>query len=104
MMVDRIDTESNYENKKGPALVDFLTTFNYSDAFRKLHGDFIDFTFYRQGSAASRLDRFYVPQYLVNNIKKVYDGIGSEVIFPCHGWWSSLSRCSKVLQHERSFQ
>ena len=71
-VMEEIDTESNFKNKNCPALQDFLATFNYSDAFRILHSDMVDFTFYRQGAAASRLDRFYVPPGLVKNVKSVF--------------------------------
>ena len=71
-VVARMDTEANFENKRCPALEDLLSVFNYGDAFRILHHDQVDFTFYRQGCAAARLDRFYVPQELVNNVKSCY--------------------------------
>ena len=65
------DTEKNYADKKCPALKELVDSFDYSDSFRELNPDAEEFTFCRPNSAASRLDRYYVPQYLINNVKSV---------------------------------
>ena len=65
------DTERNFNDKKCPALSDLVTGFNYSDAFRLVKPNCQEFTFYRPNSAASRLDRFYVPQFLVPHVQQV---------------------------------
>ena len=65
------DTQKNFEDKKCPALKDIISGFNYSDAFRLLKPNVSEFTFYRQKCAASRLDRFYVPQNFVQYVQNV---------------------------------
>ena len=54
-----------------PALKDLVENFNYSDGYRFLNPDGGDFTFFRPNCAASRLDRFYLPQSLLGNISSV---------------------------------
>ena len=65
------DTEENFNAKKCPALSDLVSGFNFSDAFRILHPNVKEFTFHRPKSAASRLDRFYLPQFLVPHLRHV---------------------------------
>ena len=65
------DTENNFGDKKCPALKDLIENFNFSDTYRLLHPNGGDFSFYRPNCAASRLDRFYVPQNLVGNVISV---------------------------------
>ena len=65
------DTERNFVDKKCPALKDLVDSFNLSDAYRMLHPDGEDYTFYRPSCAASRLDRFYIPQNMVGNVRSV---------------------------------
>ena len=48
-----------------------MNGFNYSDAFRLLKPAVQEFTFHRPKCAASRLDRIYVPQYLVPHVHHV---------------------------------
>ena len=62
------DTERNFADKKCLALKDLIDTFNYSDAYRVLHPNGSDYSFYRPSCAASRLDRFYVPQNLMDTL------------------------------------
>ena len=65
------DTENNFVNKKCPALKELVNGFNYSDAFRVLHQNEAEYTFHRQKCAASRIDRFYVPQSVVPLLQAV---------------------------------
>ena len=65
------DTEKNFADKKCPALKNLVDSFSYSDPYRLLHPDGEDFTFCRPSCAASRLDRFYVPQHLAGDVKQV---------------------------------
>ena len=65
------DTERNFGDKKCPALQDLVSGFNLSDAFRVVKPDVSEFTFHRPNCAASRLDRFYIPQEFVPHIKQV---------------------------------
>ena len=65
------DTERNFNDKKCPALSDLVTGFNYSDAFRLVKPNCQEFTFHRPNCAASRLDRFYIPQILVPHLLQV---------------------------------
>ena len=66
------DTERNFSEKKCPALTDLVRGFNYADAFRIVKPNAIEFTFHRPNCAASRLDRFYVPQYLLPQVQDVH--------------------------------
>ena len=65
------DTERNFNDKTCPALKDLIENCKYSDAYRFLHPDGRDYTFYRPNCAASRLDRFYLPQDLVGKVRSV---------------------------------
>ena len=65
------DTERNFSSKQCPALKDLVETFNYLDAYRVLHPEGNDFSFHRPSCAASRLDRFYIPQNLMQHVKSV---------------------------------
>ena len=65
------DTQQNFKDKKCPALNDLVNGFNYSDAFRLTKPNAKEFTFHRPNCAASRLDRFYVPQCLVPHVQSV---------------------------------
>ena len=62
------DTEQNFSSKTCPALKDLVANFDYFDGYRFLHPDGADFTFFRPNCAASRLDRFYLPQNILGNI------------------------------------
>ena len=66
------DTERNFGDKKCPALTDLIRGFNYADAFRIVKPNVSEFTFHRPNCAASRLDRFYVPQYLLPHVQDVH--------------------------------
>ena len=66
-----IDSPSNQVNKRCPALKDLVTVFDLSDAFRTLHPNKVEYTWFRPSYSPARLDRFYVPQYLINNVSSV---------------------------------
>ena len=66
-----LDTEKNFSEKKCPALKDLVDSFNYMDAFRSVKPNTAEFTFHRPKCAASRLDRFYVPQQWIPHIQQV---------------------------------
>ena len=65
------DTENYFVNKKCPALKELVNGFNYSDAIRVLHQNAAEYNFHRQKCAASRIDRFYVPQSVVPLLQAV---------------------------------
>ena len=63
------DTEGgDYYKKKSQDLLDLTRDFNVTDAFRHLHHDAREFTWSRKGLSSSRLDRFYIPQDLLNGL------------------------------------
>ena len=66
------DTENNFASKTCPALADLVKGFNYADAFRIVKPNTLEYTFYRPKCAASRLDRFYVPQFLLSHVQDVH--------------------------------
>ena len=70
-VLNRIDTLGYFQNKNCPALSDFITTFKYSDTFRVLYPTDIAFTYAKQNSFPSRLDRVYVPANLINTISSL---------------------------------
>lgn len=59
-----MDCTDNFRAKNCPALKDLTDLLNYSDGFRVLHPEVIDFTFYRPHLTPSRLDRVYLPGHL----------------------------------------
>ena len=65
------DTEKNFNDKKCPALKELVESFNYSDPYRFLNPSGEEYTFSRPNCAASRLDRFYIPQHLLGNVMSV---------------------------------
>ena len=67
-----LDTERNFADKSCPALKDLVTGFNYSDAFRLLKPGVSEYTWHRKNSAASRLDRFYIPPNLASFVVDLY--------------------------------
>ena len=66
-----IDSAANQVNKKCQALQDLVNVFNICDAFRQIHPYTVEYTWFRPNYSPSRLDRFYVPQQLVNSIVSV---------------------------------
>ena len=65
------DTERNFADKNCPALKNLIENFNYSDGYRVMHPDGVDYTFYRPNCAASRLDRYYIPLNLLEHVRSV---------------------------------
>ena len=65
------DCEYNYKAKTCPALKELVTLFQYTDMFRSLHPQAIEFTFYRPHLSPSRLDRIYAP----NNLKELVSSV-----------------------------
>ena len=70
-ILSALDTERNFNDKTCPALKDLVDNFNYTDAYRLLHPHGRAYTFFRPSCAASRLDRFYLPQNLISNVRSV---------------------------------
>ena len=66
-----IENGTGFNVKKCPALEDLVKTFGLSDSFRTLHPNIEEFTFMRASGAKSRLDRFYLPQNLLNSLVEV---------------------------------
>ena len=66
----RNDARFNAEKKTCVGLKALVNAFNLSDAFRYLHPDKVEYTFHRADSA-SRLDRFYAPQFMIPYIHSV---------------------------------
>ena len=60
-VISRIDTTENFNIKKCDALSELVRLFQYTDGFRKLHPNEIEFTFSRPYMSPSRLDRVYLP-------------------------------------------
>ena len=72
-VIKSIDVENGigFNTKKCPALEDMVKSFGLVDAFRKLHPSKKEFTFIRGSCAKSRLDRFYLPPNLAENLVEV---------------------------------
>ena len=69
-LLDIIDVENGlgFRQKSCPTLKNVVITCNLIDAFRFLYPYQQDFTFHRQGSSSSRLDRFYITADLVEDL------------------------------------
>ena len=61
------DTTANFQRKQCKPLENLIHLFGYKDCHEILNLP-SDFTFYRNGLAPSRLDRVYIPEYLVSQI------------------------------------
>ena len=70
-VLSAMDTERNFADKKCPALQDLVSGFNYLDAFRQVKPNVAEYTFHRPNCAASRLDRFYIPQEFAPHVVQV---------------------------------
>ena len=70
-VINRQDTVENFNNKNCPALSDLVNTFSYSDGFRLLSPQAIEFTFSSPGAFPSRLDRVYVPASSTGLVRQV---------------------------------
>ena len=61
-VVDPLDVEENFRNKRSIELRQIVQTFNLQDFYRVQNMQRITFTFNRPGSTSARLDRFYSSQ------------------------------------------
>ena len=61
----------DYAKKKSQDLADLVRDFNMADAFRYLHPDKREYTWARKSKFGSRLDRFYIPQELLQGLLEV---------------------------------
>ena len=61
-IVDDRDTEANAANKRSQVLLELVRDLDYVDGWRQLNPVGREFTWFRRGLAASRLDRVYVPR------------------------------------------
>ena len=59
-----VENEVGFGQKKCPALQDLVDAYQLLDTFRTCYSERKEFTFFRQGSAPSRLDRIYVSHSL----------------------------------------
>ena len=66
-----LEDGKGFTSKKCPALNDIVSSNRLSDPFRVLNPFKNEFTFFRPGCAASRLDRFYVSKQLETDILSV---------------------------------
>ena len=62
------DARNNAAQKKCEALRTLVKNFNLTDAFRHFSPNVVEYTFHRSNSA-SRLDRFYVPDFMVSKLQ-----------------------------------
>ena len=70
-VLKELDTEANFLQKKSNELKDIVEIFCYSDAYRVLHPEKVEFSFYRPNCAASRLDRVYIPSHMSSKLASV---------------------------------
>ena len=79
-VTEKIDLENDkyFDDRKSQDLINILKEFSLVDAFRHLHGRKKQFTWQgRDGASASRLDRFYVPDWMAKNIVSMSHHAGS---------------------------
>ena len=69
-ILENKDAKFNANQKKCEALRMIVNNFNLKDAFRQFYPNKIEYTFHRSNSA-SRLDRFYIPAFMIPNLKSV---------------------------------
>ena len=67
-LISAQDTTRNYKDKYCKELDSLVKSFKYRDAFRVLHPQKIEFTFYRASCAPSRLDRIYLPPHIATKV------------------------------------
>ena len=72
-ILEPIDVEGGkgFDQKKCPALADLVKSAGLTDIFRFFFPGHQEFTFYRANCAASRLDRFYLSNDLINEVQSV---------------------------------
>ena len=63
-VIEPIDVELNFNDKFSQDLHNFCNELLYTDAYRTLHPNVKQFSFFRRGATASRLDRIYLPPLL----------------------------------------
>ena len=79
-VTEKIDLEKDryFEDRKSQDLTNILKEFCLVDAFRHLHGRKKEFTWQgRDGASASRLDRFYMPDWMAQNVISMSHHAGS---------------------------
>ena len=69
-VLGRLDARYNADKKGCPGLQSLINCFNLSDIFRYLYPNTVEYTFHRADSA-SRLDRFYSPQFMLPHLVSV---------------------------------
>ena len=70
-VTEKIDLENDryFDDRKSLDLTNIIKDFDMIDAFRHLHGRKKEFTWQgRDGAVASRLDRFYVPDWMAKHL------------------------------------
>ena len=65
------DTTRNFKEKYCKELDSLVKSLKYSDAFRILHPNQVEFTFHRASCAPSRLDRVYLPPQVADKVLSV---------------------------------
>ena len=65
------DTTFNFERKYCQALKDLVQTLDYTDGFRKMYPNDLEYTFEPKRFAPSRLDRVYLPIHLVDKLLSI---------------------------------
>ena len=72
-VLKQIDVENGtgFAQKRCPQLADLVKGKNIDDAFRYLHPDAKEYTFFRPCAAPSRLDRFYLSSDLLHRVASV---------------------------------
>ena len=66
-----IENGIGFTQKRCPQLADLVRGKNLHDAFRHLHPNVREFTFFRANAAPSRLDRFYLSHDILNRVSIV---------------------------------
>ena len=79
-VVNPIDIENGigYNNKKCIALENLIKVAKLIDVFRYINPNVSEYTFFRSGSAPSRLDRIYISNSYLNNIENV-QGVSKKI-------------------------
>lgn len=70
-ILSKLDTTDNFERKFCQALMDLVHTLDYTDGFRKLYPNSLEFTYIKTNCAPSRLDRVYLPCHLEDTLLSI---------------------------------
>lgn len=70
-ILSNLDTTDNFNQKYCQALKDLVQTLDYTDGFRKLYPNNLEYTFLRKNCAPSRLDRVYLPCHLEDKLVSI---------------------------------